>query len=55
LLGKDRITADSQYLAMGSFKLGAVRFVGRNLLVSGCGEGKWMKSQHHVFASTIIA
>jgi hypothetical protein len=40
---------------MRSFKLGALRVVGRNLLVSGRGERERMKRQHNILASTIIA
>jgi hypothetical protein len=55
LLGKDRIATDSQNLAMDSFELGALRFVGRNLFVSGGSKGKRVKSQYHVLATAIIA
>jgi len=55
LLGKNRVTADSQYLAMRSFEFGALRFVRRNLLVSGRRKSERMKCQHDVLVSAIVA
>ncbi len=54
LLGKNRITTDSQNLAIQSFELGELRFVGRNLLVSEGGKGKGMECQHHILFAAII-
>ncbi len=54
LLGKNWITTDSQNLAIQSFELGELRFVGRNLLVSECGKGKGMKRQYHILFAAII-
>lgn len=54
LLGKNRITTDSQDLAIQSFELGELRFVGRNLLVSNSGKGKGVESEHYILLAAII-
>lgn len=55
LLGKNRITTDSQDLAIQSFELGELRFVGRNLLVSNGGKGKGVEGEHHILLAAIVA
>lgn len=55
LFGKDRITADSQDLAVRSIELGALRFVRRNLFVSRRGKSERMKCNHDILAPAIVA
>jgi hypothetical protein len=55
LLGKNRITANSQNLAIDSFKVRALRFVRRNLFVSDRGERERMERQNDVLLAAIIA
>src|SRR5512143_2683000 len=54
LLGGNRITADSQNLAIQPFELGALRVVRRDLAVSSGGKGKRVKSDHHVLLPAIL-
>ena len=55
LFGLDRITADSQDLAIDLLERVALRFVRRYLLVSGRGKRKGVKGENDIFASAVIA
>lgn len=55
LFGGDWIATDGQDLAIESFELGALRFVGRNLAVSGRRERERVKDDDDVLAPAIFA
>jgi len=48
------VAADSQNLAIQSIELGALRFVGWNLFLSGGGEGERVKREDDIFSPNII-
>jgi hypothetical protein len=55
LFGRDRVTRDSQNLAVQSFEFVHEGFQRRNLTVSGRGKGERMKCQHDIFFAAISA